>query len=90
MTESNLCPECGKELSPSAPRGLCPACLLKRGLETNTGGLYRRGSVAVEAAGGGGIGGAVCGTGDCAINRTGRDGGGFTRRGRRTWTGWWR
>jgi predicted Ser/Thr protein kinase len=37
MSEAQQCPECGATLSASAPRGLCPACLLKRGLETNTG-----------------------------------------------------
>ena len=36
MSQTNQCPECGADLPPSAPRGLCPACLLKRGLETNT------------------------------------------------------
>src|ERR1035437_9762562 len=36
MSETNQCPECGAELPASAPRGLCPTCLLKRGLETNT------------------------------------------------------
>jgi tRNA A-37 threonylcarbamoyl transferase component Bud32 len=36
MNEINKCPKCGAELPPSVPRGLCPACLLKRGLETNT------------------------------------------------------
>ncbi len=36
MSETNRCPECGAELPASAPRGLCPACLMKRGLETNT------------------------------------------------------
>jgi hypothetical protein len=32
----NKCPECGTDLPASAPRGLCPACLLKRGLESNS------------------------------------------------------
>jgi len=36
MSETIHCPECGAPLAASAPRGLCPACLLKRGLETNT------------------------------------------------------
>ncbi|MGC9455545.1 MAG: serine/threonine-protein kinase [Phycisphaerae bacterium] len=31
-----LCPQCSRPLPPSSPGGLCPACLLKRGLETNT------------------------------------------------------
>ena len=36
MSTENRCPQCGAELSANAPRGLCPACLLKKGLETNT------------------------------------------------------
>ena len=31
------CPQCGTSLAPDAPQGLCPACLLKRGLETQGG-----------------------------------------------------
>jgi len=38
MTEQNKCANCGLPLPSSAPGGLCPACLLKRGLETNTAG----------------------------------------------------
>ena len=36
MTEANRCAECEAELAADAPLGLCPGCLLKRGLETNT------------------------------------------------------
>ena len=36
MSEANRCAECGSELAADAPQGLCPGCLLKRGLETNT------------------------------------------------------
>ena len=36
MSEANRCAECGGELASDAPQGLCPGCLLKRGLETNT------------------------------------------------------
>jgi serine/threonine protein kinase len=36
MNETNKCPKCGAQLPPSVPRGLCPACLLKCGLKTNT------------------------------------------------------
>ena len=36
MSTENRCPQCGAELAANAPRGLCPACLLKKGLETNT------------------------------------------------------
>ncbi len=32
MVESIECPACGGELSPDAPRGLCPRCLLEQGL----------------------------------------------------------
>ncbi|MEN6503268.1 MAG: serine/threonine-protein kinase [Planctomycetaceae bacterium] len=39
MAESNTCPQCGKALTGETPGGLCPACLLKRGLETNTQGF---------------------------------------------------
>jgi len=33
---SQQCPECGAQLPANTPSGLCPACLLKRGLESNT------------------------------------------------------
>ena len=36
MSEANRCPKCSKPLPPGSPRGLCPACLLQRGLEANT------------------------------------------------------
>ena len=38
MNQENRCPQCGAELAADMPQGLCPACLLKRGLETQTGG----------------------------------------------------
>jgi hypothetical protein len=31
------CPRCGADLKPDAPEGLCPACLLKRGIATEGG-----------------------------------------------------
>jgi serine/threonine protein kinase len=34
--QENRCPRCSKPLTPGSPRGLCPACLLQCGLETNT------------------------------------------------------
>jgi len=34
MSEENRCPECGAPRPAHAPKGLCPGCLLKRGLET--------------------------------------------------------
>ena len=36
MSEDKRCSECGAELAADVPRGLCPACLLKRGLETQS------------------------------------------------------
>ncbi len=33
MTDRNSCPHCGAELPADAPRGLCPQCLIKTGLE---------------------------------------------------------
>src|SRR2546423_625034 len=33
---TKTCPECGGALAVDSPEGLCRACLLKRGLETNT------------------------------------------------------
>ncbi len=36
MTEQNKCMKCEAPLPSSVRGGLCPACLLKRGLETNT------------------------------------------------------
>ena len=37
MNEGTRCSQCGAELAANAPRGLCPACLLKGGLGTETG-----------------------------------------------------
>ena len=34
MAERERCPGCGNELPPIAPQGLCPACLLRQGLES--------------------------------------------------------
>jgi serine/threonine protein kinase len=38
MNTKELCQNCGAPLGADAPRGLCPACLLKVGLATGTGG----------------------------------------------------
>ena len=38
MSAENRCPACNAELAANAPRGLCPACLLKGGLGTQTAG----------------------------------------------------
>ncbi|HAU36830.1 MAG TPA: hypothetical protein DCX07_03840 [Phycisphaerales bacterium] len=35
-SQENRCPRCSKPLPSGRPRGLCPACLLQCGLETNT------------------------------------------------------
>ncbi len=37
MSNENRCAQCGAELAADAPQGLCPGCLLKRGLESITG-----------------------------------------------------
>ena len=34
MEYSKHCPQCGKQLSPDAPAGLCPECLLKQGFNS--------------------------------------------------------
>ena len=36
METMQLCPTCGRPLPPNAPKGLCPECLLKAGLQTET------------------------------------------------------
>lgn len=36
MAETRKCPECGSELPPAAPQGLCPQCLLKAGLSSES------------------------------------------------------
>ena len=36
MTATRNCPRCGAELPADSPQGLCPQCLLKRGLEAET------------------------------------------------------
>ncbi|MDD5349786.1 MAG: serine/threonine-protein kinase, partial [Chthoniobacteraceae bacterium] len=38
MSHENQCPECGAKLPAETPEGLCPACLLRRGLETQAAG----------------------------------------------------
>src|SRR5262245_17570346 len=38
MTETRTCPECNTPLAADAPAGLCPRCLLKRGLGSDTSG----------------------------------------------------
>ncbi|MFA6135646.1 MAG: protein kinase [Phycisphaerae bacterium] len=36
MIDEKKCPQCGRPLPEGSPEGLCPACLLKLGMETNT------------------------------------------------------
>ena len=36
MSETPKCTSCGVDLPPDAPEGLCPACLLKRGMESSS------------------------------------------------------
>ena len=36
MEPASVCPECGATLPPNAPHGLCPRCLIHRGLEDET------------------------------------------------------
>ena len=36
MAEENKCPKCGAELEANAPKGLCPQCLLKAGMNTGS------------------------------------------------------
>ncbi len=52
MEEAKRCPQCGAEFPPETPQGLCPQCLMKAGLSSESGGAteYRseRGSSAVD------------------------------------------
>ncbi|MHA3772617.1 serine/threonine-protein kinase [Verrucomicrobiota bacterium sgz303538] len=36
MPEESRCPQCGAPLSPNAPAGLCPACLLRQGVDADS------------------------------------------------------
>lgn len=38
MSQSNRCPDCGIELPPDAPAGVCPKCLLKAGMDESVAG----------------------------------------------------
>ena len=46
MADADRCPNCGSELPSNAPKGLCPVCLLQRGLDSGTLSLARGGSPA--------------------------------------------
>lgn len=51
MSEAPRCPECGQNLPPDAPEGLCPQCMLKAGLQSQTGaGLEPLGTVSYSPA----------------------------------------
>jgi len=41
LSQTAHCPNCGKPLPASAPAGLCPACLLAQGMDTDPGGEPR-------------------------------------------------
>ena len=41
MTEVSRCPHCGEPLPVDGPAGVCPACVLRLGLETNAAGFAR-------------------------------------------------
>ena len=41
MTEASRCPHCGEPLPVDGPAGVCPACVLRLGLETNAAGFAR-------------------------------------------------
>ena len=41
MTEVSRCPHCGEPLPVDGPAGVCPACVLRLGLETNAAGSAR-------------------------------------------------
>ena len=90
MSQTNKCPECGAELPASAPRGLCPACLLKRGLETNTVGYTQEAANARWMPPG--VEELTARFPELEIERLigrGRDGGRYIRHARGTWTVWW-
>ncbi len=36
MAEQRNCPKCGTELPANAPRGLCPKCLMKAGMQVGS------------------------------------------------------
>lgn len=38
LSQTAICPNCGKPLPASAPAGLCPVCLLAQGMDTDPGG----------------------------------------------------
>ena len=41
MTDVSRCPHCGEPLPVDGPAGVCPACVLRLGLETNAAGFAR-------------------------------------------------
>ncbi len=51
MSEPNQCPVCGIALTPDAPRGLCPPCLLEQGLMSDGTGPFDRSGPADHPSG---------------------------------------
>src|SRR5882672_8078007 len=46
MREALLCPQCGKTVPADAPQGLCPACMMQAGLQSD---IADQGSIAPAA-----------------------------------------
>ena len=42
MAEKTNCPKCGADLPANAPKGLCPRCLMKAGMQTDSEGIQAR------------------------------------------------
>ncbi len=56
MADARTCPDCGSELPPRAPEGLCPRCLLGVGLNSDALSVGRAGEVgATMSLGSGGV-----------------------------------
>ena len=58
MADADRCPNCGSELPPNAPKGLCPRCLLQQGLDSDAFSLARGGTPAATMALASGSGGS--------------------------------
>ena len=48
MAENERCPSCGQELPANTPQGLCPACLLRQGMESEAANSSDRRRVRVD------------------------------------------
>ena len=51
MSRGQRCPSCGEELPDGSPRGLCPRCLLRVGLEEDSASVPRNGGTAATGLG---------------------------------------